>query len=141
MAQLSDFQELLGATIMSCQTIEHDVKIMYAGMLKGNFDTNLSKIKDKPLGPILDKLHSLDISDDKPFLSEDDYDLLYEIKDIRNYWVHKGYVEFAYRHDSEWRVGLINQYNKLQSIYKRLSSLAEEIESVRLDMMKHYGRI
>lgn len=141
MAQLRDFQELLGATIMSCQTIEHDVKLMYAGMLKGNFDTNLNKIKDKPLGPILDKLHSLDISDDKPFLSADDYDLLYEIKDIRNYCVHKCYVDFAYKHDNEWRVGLINQYNKLQSIYKRLSSLAAEIESVRLDMMKHYGRI
>ena len=40
MAYLDKFHILAGETIMECQRIEHDVKLIYAGMKNGNFDEN-----------------------------------------------------------------------------------------------------
>lgn len=40
------------------------------------------------------KLEELDYSDGSPYLNRNDYALLNEIKEIRNYWVHKGYIDF-----------------------------------------------
>lgn len=65
-------------------------------MLRGDFYKNLDAIINKPLGPALKKLEELDYSDESPYLSRDDYALLNEIKEIRNYWVHKGYIDFLY---------------------------------------------
>lgn len=47
------FDETVGILIKKCQCIEHDVKIMYAGMLKGDFNENLNTVINKPLGPVL----------------------------------------------------------------------------------------
>lgn len=88
------FDEMMGILIKKCQCIEHDIKIMYAGMLRGDFSNNLDTVINKPLGSVLEKLEELDYSDESPYLSREDYTLLNEIKEIRNYWVHKGYIDF-----------------------------------------------
>ena len=38
---LERFKNILGETIVLYQFIEYDLRIMYAGMLEGNFDENL----------------------------------------------------------------------------------------------------
>lgn len=134
------FDEAVGLLIKKCQCIEHDVKIMYAGMLRGDFPKNLDKVINKPLGPALMKLEELDYSDDSPYLSRDDYALLNEIKDIRNYWVHKGYIEFLYGSQQGYQRRLENQYRELIKDCNRISPLAKQLEDIRIEMMIHYGR-
>ena len=126
---------------MACQRIEMDVKLMYAGMMKGSFERNLALVKNKALGPVLCELEELDICSKNPYFSVSDYELLHEIKDIRNYWVHKGYASFIYLPPEKWQEGLENQYFKLQKEYKRLELLSNEAQAIRLDVMKRYGRI
>ena len=75
-----------------------DIKLIYAGMLEGDFDDNLTEVEDMPLGPVLEKLQKLDNSDNSPYLTEKDYKLLQEIKDIRNWLVHKSYIDFIVKH-------------------------------------------
>lgn len=135
------FDGAIGMLIKKCQCIEHDVKIMYAGMLCGDFNTNLDKVIDLPLGPVLKKLENLDYSDNSPYLSRDDYSLLNEIKDIRNYWVHKGYIDFLYGSIDGYQNRIEKQYNELSSVVNRLIPLAKQLEDVRIKMMKHYGRV
>ena len=77
---LDSFNKLVGQTILECQKIEHDVKLIYAGMLKGEFNKNFNNIKNKALGPVLVDLEKLDNSDGKPYFKQDDYDLLFQIK-------------------------------------------------------------
>ena len=44
-----DFHYYVGRTMMHCQTIEHDIKLIYAGMLAGDMSDNLAMIKQKRL--------------------------------------------------------------------------------------------
>ena len=141
MVSIKDFHELIGLTVMACQCIETDVKLMYAGMMRGDFKRNLATVRNKALGQVLCELEELDICQKNPYFSVSDYELLHEIKDIRNYWVHKGYAAFIYLPTEKWQTGLEEQFAKLQREYKRLDTLSKEAQAVRLDVMKKYGRI
>ena len=109
------FDEMVGVLIKKCQCIEHDIKIMYAGMLRGDFYKNLDTVVNKPLGPVLKKLEELDYSDESPYLNREDYALLNEIKEIRNYWVHKGYIDFLYGTANGYQKRIDKQYGKLSN--------------------------
>lgn len=45
---------------------------------------------------IVKELEDLDHSDDCPELSDYDYDLIDDIRKIRNYWCHQCYLDFVY---------------------------------------------
>lgn len=141
MAYLDNFHLIVGETIMECQRIEHDIKLIYAGMLKGDFDENLNIVKNKALGPVLVDLEKLDNSDGNPYLKQGDYKLLKEIKDIRNWLVHKAYMDFMYDKDVNWNRNLNKSYNKLLDFNKRMKTLGNQVENVRFDILKHFGRI
>lgn len=134
------FDETIGILIKKCQCIEHDIKIMYAGMLRGDFYENLNLVINKPLGPVLKKLEGLDYSDDSPYLHREDYKFLNEIKNIRNYWVHKGYIDFIYGSEESYQNRISRQYQKLTADCNRLICLAGQLEDIRIEMMSHYGR-
>lgn len=138
---LEDFHRLVGETIMNCQCIEHDIKFIYSGMLKGNFDDNYNEVSDQTLGSVLKKLEKLDNCDGNPHLSVKDYDLLDEIRDIRNYWVHQAYTDFVYLSGADYDNELGRSYRRLQNDHNRLSKLSSNVERVRLDVLKKFGRI
>ena len=140
MVRIEKFDQTIGVLIKKCQCIEHDIKIMYAGMLNGDFEKNLKQVVNKPLGPVLKKLEDLDYSDNKPYLSRNDYAFLNEIKDIRNYWVHKGYINILYGDEKSYENRIDIQYSWLLNDINKLIPLASQLEDIRIEMMKHYGR-
>lgn len=135
-----NFNLLLGKTITLCQQIENDVKIMYASMLEGDFDKNFEYIEEETLGHVLSELERLDNSDRKPFLSKNDYDLLFMLNDLRVYWVHKGSLCFCYANRLKYRLKLKKQYERLSENYQTFLSLADEVEHIKYDMLKYFGR-
>lgn len=137
---IETFHTYVGRTIMHCQTIEHDIKLIYAGMKAGNMDKTLDIIAEKrmTLGMVLKNLKELDHSDNKPFFSESDYDLLKQITDIRNHWAHKAYCEFLYSDDEN---DFVRQARRLENDHNRLERLSETIEDVRFRVLRKYGRI
>lgn len=56
---------------MCCQTIEGDLKWIYAFMHKGDPNENRSKVANYTLGQIVNKLKELDNSDGKPYISHE----------------------------------------------------------------------
>ena len=58
--ELNEFHKLLGQTIMFCQTIENDIKIIYSAMLNGSFSQNLESVSRWPLGATIKQLKKLD---------------------------------------------------------------------------------
>ena len=138
---ITEFHESVGKILMECQCIEHDIKLIYAGMLKGDFDENYEIVAEQPLGPVLKKLESLDNSDGNPYLSGQDYELLDDIRDIRNHWAHKAYTMFVYKRGQEYNDAFTRQARRLDNYLNRITKLSGSIERVRLSVLRKYNRI
>ena len=138
---LQDFHHYVGETIMFCQCIERDIKFIYAGMLKGDFSKNYASIEKWTLGKTVSNLQELDNSDDKPYLSVKDYELLKQITSVRNHCAHEAYTDFIYEHNFENSHNFRNQLNHLINDNKRLKKLSKIIENLRLEILKKYDRI
>jgi len=90
------FKMIHSELIMQVQMIEEDLKVIYAGMKKGNFENNYQELSRGNLGKTIKELRALDNSDGNPELSNADYDLLNEIREIRNYWCHQCFLDYIY---------------------------------------------
>lgn len=136
------FHKNVGELIMFCQCIEHDIKWIYAGMLKGDVDENFVELQRTraTLGTTIAKLESLDNSRD-PYLSQNDYKLLKDVNNIRIHWAHNAYLEFIYCDNREYQENFIRQARRLENDYNRLQKLSDKIEKIRLNVLKVYGRI
>ncbi len=140
MISFDSFKILYSETIMYFQTIEHDVKLIYAYMHNGNINENYDYISGKTLGQTVTMLKKMDNEDGKPNISASDYNFLMQMTEKRNYWCHSGFVAFVYISDfinseeySKSSTKLINDHDKLASVYKN-------VEQVRLEMVKKYQR-
>lgn len=142
-SDIISFHKCVGELIMFCQCIEHDIKWIYAGMLKGNADNNFINLQNKKvtLGKAIDKLEILDNSKD-PYLSQNDYKLLKDVNKIRIHWAHNAYLEFIYcNSDKEYQKNFTRQARRLENDYNRLKKLSDKIEKIRIEALKAYGRI
>jgi hypothetical protein len=136
-----EFHKLVGETIMYCQCIEHDVKLIFAGMKAGDFQANLREIKRANLGDTLKELELLDKSDNKPYFADSDYRLLDKIRIVRNYLAHESYREFLYLLGEEQDRAYERVCEKLQKEKQQLEDLYKSVEQVRMNVLKNYRRI
>lgn len=143
---LERFKNILGETIVLYQFIEYDLRIMYAGMLEGNFDENLELAFDNRkisgLGSIIKTLEKLDFSDKKPHLSREDYKLLKDLAGDRNYFCHQCATDFMYENNINKQENKFNTvFNKLLNAYDGLEDLHRQIERARISILKRLNRI
>ena len=136
------FKIIHSELIMQVQCIENDLKLIYASMHSGDFDKNLDMLEKANLGTVIKKLKELDYSDGHPDLSKQDYALLEQIREIRNYWCHQCFLDYVYIQD-DWQ-----RENKFHQIAQQLSEdenrtweLHEHLQQLRNKMLKRYNRI
>jgi len=136
------FKLIHSELIMQVQCIENDLKLIYAGMHTGDFEENLDMLERANLGTVIKKLKDLDYSDGHPDLSKQDYTLLEQIREIRNYWCHQCFLDYTYIQDDYQRE------RKFQQVAQRLSEdenrtwdLHKHLEQLRLKMLRRYDRI
>lgn len=141
MNYLDKFNMTVGDTIMDCQKIEHDIKIIYASMLKGDMQENLKLVSRETLGVTLNALEELDYSDNNPMLDRQDYKTLKQIKNIRNWLAHQCYVDFMYYPESQIEWHLNKTYQKLCEFNNTLKRLSVTVEAVRFLALKRYARV
>ena len=137
-----EFKLIHSELIMQVQLIENDLRLIYAAMRKGNFDDNVEILEKANLGKIITELKKLDYSDGNPDLSEKDYKLLNQIREIRNYWCHQCFIDYVYISDDYARE------RKFQEIAKRLSEdenqtweLHQHLQQLRNKTLEIYNRI
>ena len=136
------FKLIHSELIMQVQCIEHDLKLIYAGMHKGNFDRNLDALEKINLGTMIKKVKELDYSDGNPDLTKRDYALLEQIREIRNYWCHQCFIDYVYIADDYVRE------RKFQELASRLSEdenrtweLHQHLQQLRNKTLEQYNRI
>ena len=136
------FKLIHSELIMQVQLIENDLRLIYAAMRKGDFDDNVEILEKANLGKIITELKKLDYSDGNPDLSEKDYKLLNQIREIRNYWCHQCYIDYVYINDDNEREKKFQQIaNRLHYDENRTWDLYERIENLRLKILKSYKRV
>lgn len=141
MTYLDNFNRLVGETIMYCQRIEHDIKIIYAAMLSGDMQENLNLVSRETLGSVLVALKALDNSDNDPVFTENDYRLLKEIKNIRNFIAHQCYVDFLYLQDENFTQKLSQNHRKIEVFNNNLQNLSILVEKARFSILSKFRRI
>lgn len=133
------FKIIHSELIQQVQGIEYDLKVIYAAMKSGNFEDNFQSVKTMNLGKIISELKELDYSDNYPDLSESDYELLEEIREIRNYWCHQCYIDFMYiQNDYKREKQFQKIFSWLREEENRTADLFERLENFRLEEMARY---
>ena len=120
-------------TMFNYQAIEHDIKFIYAYMLKGNIDKHFDSIENKTLGQMIRMLKDLDHSDGNPLISANDYNFLTQICDNRNHWAHNVFTEFIYTSNWEYSKDYQKQYDKLDKDHNRVENASSILEKIRID--------
>ena len=136
--KLQDFHTLVGQTVMYCQIIEHDVKMIFAIMCKGDVNETLNMIDEErwTLGLAINELKAIDSQGKKQYIADSDYAFLRQITKKRNYWCHSAYLKFVYdnnflEHEEYGKIcgELLADNEQLRNVYKTL-------EKVRITLMK-----
>lgn len=136
------FKLIHSELIMQVQCIEYDLRLIYAAMKAGDFDDNIGDLEKANLGRIIKELKELDRSDGHPDLSEFDYDLIDQIREIRNYWCHQCYLDYIYIQDNYKRERCFQEIaNRLSRDENRTWDLHEKLEKLRFQKLEEYHRI
>lgn len=131
---------MVGQTIMYCQIIEHDVKRIYAAMLIGDYYDNLEKTEKWSLGQTVQKLKALDFSNNKPYISANDYNFLKQMTEKRNHWCHQAYQNFLYNKQFLQSKEYADECRKLERDNERLSNVCDALEKVRIQAIEDFRR-
>ncbi|VEU82406.1 hypothetical protein [Acholeplasma hippikon] len=127
-----DFMLYVGKTIEYCQTIEHDIKWLYALMKNGDPLQNMNVISSWTLGNTVFELESLDNSDKNPSLGKKEYGLLKQITGERNYICHQIFRDFLYEPNFMESKAYYDACLRLLTFYKKIEKLQKQIEDFRL---------
>ena len=75
------------------QWLEWSLKNMYANLIDGHYPECFDEVAEKPLGKLIEKLKDVENRNHTHYLTDEDYDNLRKVRDMRNYWCHSCYVE------------------------------------------------
>ena len=135
-----EFKFWVGETIGYCQTIENDVKWIYAAMRKGDMFENFDKIAKMTLGAVIDELNKLDNLDNDNFLTFEDYKTLRSITKERNYLAHNIFTEFIYEDDFEESEQYQKACSRLMNFHNRIERLYKSVENAKLNAIEIYRK-
>lgn len=139
MDKMEWFKLVHSELLMFMQYIEQDLKIIYATLKDGRFDDNYEVLADAPLGKIIKEFRELDKEKGFSKIKEKDYELLDEIREIRNYWAHQCYLDFHYIEDPFEKQKVFNEIcEDLHVDEERVYELQQHMERLRISVVKKY---
>ena len=143
MNSFDKYKYLLGETIILYQFMENDLKLIYAGMLKGNFYKNIEHVRSeyKGLGQVVKALEELDNSDSTPYFSRDTYYLLNKLSRQRNYYCQQGCVDFAFVQDFENSIEFKDSLGTLMDTNKSIKYVQSQIETHKNNILSRFNRV
>ncbi len=137
---LNEFKYYYATTMMYYQCMERDIKLIYAFMCAGDINDNFGDVEKNTLGSMVARLEELDYSDNRPFISRDDYKFLKNISSKRNYWAHQAFADFVYIKDFYYS----KEYKKIcDSIVKdceEVKRASDILEKMRIEFCEKHRR-
>ena len=143
MDNFDKYKYILGETIVLYQFLENDLKIIFAGILKGNFYKNIEYVRSeyKGLGQVIKALEELDNSDSSPYFSKETYILLNKLARQRNYYCHQCCVDFAYNPDFKNSIEFRESLEKLIETNNSIKYVQPQIEEHKMNVLNRFNRV
>ena len=143
MDNFDKYKYILGETIVLYQFLENDLKIIFAGILKGNFYKNIEYVRSeyKGLGQVIKALEELDNSDSSPYFSKETYILLNKLARQRNYYCHQCCVDFAYNPDFKNSIEFKESLEKLIDTNNSIKYVQPQIEEHKTNVLNRFNRV
>lgn len=136
---MNRFYNLIGEIVILCQRIEFDIKVIYAGMLQGDIDSNFNKVNNYTLGQVISKLEKLDFSDNEPYFNQNSYKILKSITEQRNHFTHKTFQEYGYEQNQEKQINKVKkEFEKARRFHEQIYKLVDKIELHRIKVLERY---
>ncbi|MBQ0045463.1 MAG: hypothetical protein KBS35_01050 [Mycoplasma sp.] len=131
-----EFKYYLGETIMFCQIIESDIKIIYVNLLGQDKEITWKLNEKETLGSMIKKLQALD--KDNKLLSNDDYYYLHQVAGKRNHWCHQTYINFLYtgegfRQSTQYQT----ECQRLLADHAQLEKIYRVLEEMRINLVRN----
>lgn len=143
MNNFDKYKFLLGETISLYQFMENDLKLIYAGMMDGNFYKNIEYVRGefKGLGIIIKALEELDNSMDTPYFDQDTYYKLNKLARQRNYYCHQCCMDFAYIPDFEDSIEFKDSLGTLMDTNEEIKNVQAVISAHKNHILSKYNRV
>ena len=143
MDNFDKYKYILGETIVLYQFLENDLKIIFAGILKGNFYKNIEYVRSeyKGLGQVVKALEELDNSDSSPYFSKETYIVLNKLARQRNYYCHQCCVDFAYNPDFKNSIEFRESLEKLIDTNNSIKYVQPQIEEHKMNVLNRFNRV
>lgn len=143
MDNFARYKYLLGETIMLYQFMENDLKLIYAGMLDGEFFKNVEVVRGtfKGLGQVVQALEELDNSDSNPYFSRETYILFGKLARQRNFYCHQCCVEFCYDPYFLNSPEFADALERLERTNESLKGVQAQTERHRQMVLAKYNRV
>ena len=136
----NEFKILHSELISYFQLIENDLKWIYSYMHKGNIYDNYNSLNRMNLGNLINELQTLDNYDKNPYISNNEYNFLRQMKELRNYYCHQVYIDFSYV-DNSWNSEEYNNIaNRLRRDHDKLWNICNNVEQVKLQARNDFKR-
>lgn len=133
------FKLIHSELIMSVQYIEQDLRIIYSYLKPGDYDQNRDAVDEYPLGKMLKDFRDLDKELGFQKIKESDYELLDQIRIIRNYWCHQCYLDFHYYENPDEHERHFQEVaRKLHYDELKVYELSQQIEKLRKSVERKY---
>ena len=143
MDNFDKYKYILGETIILYQFMENDLKLIYAGMLNGNFYKNIDHVRStyKGLGQIIIALEELDNSDGNLYFSRETYMMLHKLARQRNYYCHQCCMDFCYNPYFRASPEFNESLESLLTTNSNLKTIQSETEKHRVNVLTKCNRI
>lgn len=142
MTEYDEYKYILGETIILYQQMENDLKLIYAGMLDGQYYKNIEHVRStfKGLGQIIVALEQLDNSDSTPYFSKETYALLNKLARQRNFYCHQCCIDFCYNPDFENSIEFKEGLTRLRRTNEIIKFVQTQTNEHRDRILAKYGR-
>lgn len=127
--ELDKFRIKHSKIIEQYQLIEYHLEGIFGLLEEGDFEELTHRVENDAMGELIRKVRFLDKETNCVYLEKEDFSILDNIRDDRNYWSHESYLE------------LMQNFDKIDRMYQRLTDNLKTVENMNDKLTNAFRKI
>lgn len=128
--QLKDFRSIHSKLIEQYQLIEYHLEGIFGIAGNGDFEELTHRVENDTMGELIRKVRFIVKEKKYDFLSKEDFAILDEIRDARNYWCHQCYLDIKDKNFD--KIGSLNDdLKKTSDMNQKLRETFTKIKDIK----------